>query len=70
MADGDHPELDTSDLLDEEKKHLYMSMVRAMQWAVTLGRIDIAYLTMVMSCFRIEPRIGHLERLQVLYGYL
>ena len=70
MADGDHPELDTSDLLDEEKKHLYMSMVGAMQWAVTLGRIDIAYSTMVMSRFRIEPRIGHLERLQVLYGYL
>jgi hypothetical protein len=59
MADDDHPELDTSDILNEEKKHLYMSMVGAMQWAVTQGRIDIAYSTMVMSCFRIEPRIGH-----------
>ena len=61
MTDSDHPELDTSDLLDEQGKSLYMSMVGAMQWAVTLGRIDIAYATMVMSRFRVEPRIGHME---------
>ena len=70
MTDSDHPELDTSDLLDEQGKSLYMSMVGAMQWAVTLGRIDIAYATMVMSRFRVEPRIGHMERLKYLYGYL
>ena len=70
LVDGDHPELDISDILEENKKTLYMSMVGAMQWAVTLGRIDLAYSTMVMSRFRVEPRVGHLERLQHIYGYL
>ena len=70
LVDGDHPELDTTDLLDEANKTVYMSMVGAMQWAVTLGRIDLAYSTMVMSRFRVEPRVGHLERLQHVYGYL
>ena len=70
MDDGDHPEMDTSDIVSEADRTLYMSLVGAMQWAVTLGRFDIGYATMVLSRFRAEPRIGHLERVKHVFGYL
>ena len=70
LTEGDHPELDISDLLDDDKRSLYMSLVGALQWAVTLGRFDIAYATMVMSRFRAEPRVGHMEHILHIYGYL
>ena len=44
---GDHPELDTSDLLDADGIQKYQSMIGAMQWAISIGRFDIA--TAIMS---------------------
>ena len=66
----DHPELDDSAFLDIAGIQLYQSMIGALQWCVTLGRIDIAFRVMIMSHFWIEPREGHLARLKHLYGYL
>ena len=45
-------------------------MIGALQWLILLGRFDIATTVMSMSCFQAEPRIGHLERLKRIYGYL
>ena len=70
LSKGDHPELDASDLLDEEGTRMYQSLIGAMQWAVTLGRIDITTAVMTMSSFRQAPRVGHLERCKRIYGYL
>ena len=42
----------------------------ALQWCVSLGRFDILAAVMTMSRFRIAPRIGHLDRLKRVYGYL
>ena len=67
---GDHPELDDSEFLDAKGIKLYQSMVGALQWAVTLGRLDIACAVMWMSRFRAAPRAGHLQRLHRMYGYL
>ncbi len=67
---GDHPELDISPELDEDGKAMYLSMIGALQWAVSLGRYDIATAVMTMSRFRAAPRKGHLERLKRMYGYL
>ena len=66
----DHPELDKSDLLETPGIKLYQSMIGALQWAVTLGRFDIACAVMCMSRFRAAPRVGQLEHLHRLYGYL
>ena len=41
-----------------------------LQWAVTLGRYDILPHVMFMSCFRLAPKVGHIERMQRIYGYL
>ena len=67
---GDHPELDESPLCDNEDHAKYMTMVGALQWAVSLGRIDIITSVMTMSRFRIAPRRAHLKRVQRIYQYL
>ena len=67
---GDHPELDTSELLDMDGIRKYQSMIGALQWVVTIGRYDVMTAVMTMSGFRVAPRHGHLERLKRIYGYL
>ena len=47
-----------------------MSMVGQLQSAITLGRYDILAQVMSMSRFRFTPKIGHLERMKRIYGYL
>ena len=70
LEKGDHPELDTSELCDANQISQYQSMIGALQWIVTIGRFDVITAVMTMSGFRIAPRIGHLERLKRIYGYL
>jgi hypothetical protein len=45
-------------------------MIGCLQWAVSLGRFDIQIATMTISCFWAAPRVGHLNRLKRIYGYL
>jgi hypothetical protein len=63
LEKGDHPEIDTSDFLDEKGIQQYQSLIVATQcWAVSIGRIDITTAVMTLSGFRTAPLIGHLER--------
>ena len=66
----DHPELDTSKPLDEKAKRLYWSLLGMLQWAVTIGRMDIHTAVMTMGRFRAEPREGHLKRIERIYAFL
>jgi hypothetical protein len=67
---NDHPELDTSPLLDADGIQHYQSLIGILQWMISLGRFDIATAVMTMSSFRAAPRIGHLDRLKRICGYL
>ena len=67
---NDHPELDASELLDEKGIQSYQSLVGSLQWAVSLGRFDIATATMTLSSYRSAPRRGHLERAKRVVSYL
>ena len=60
----DHPELDDTSLLEESDIKIYQSLIGSLQWAITLGRFNISISVMVMSCFRIAPRQGHMESLK------
>ena len=60
----DHPEVDTTEELGPEDIAIYQSFIGCLQWAVTLGRIDIMIATMTLSRFRPAPRRGHLQRRQ------
>ena len=47
-----------------------MCMTGQLQGAITLDRYDILAHVISMSRFRLAPKIGHLERMKRLYGYL
>ena len=70
LAKGDHPELDTSPLLDDEKTRTHQSLIGALQWVIQIGRFDITTAVMTMSRFRAAPREGHMERVKRIHGYL
>ena len=70
LEKGDHPECDISELLGPEGVTQYQSLVGQLQWAISIGRLDIATAVMTMSSFRSCPRIGHLERVKRVCGYL
>ena len=70
LAHGDHPELDTSELLDMTGISNYQSLIGTLQWTITLGRFDVGTAVMTMSGFRVAPRTGHLDRLKRICGFL
>ena len=37
LEHGDHPELDDSELLDEEGIQIYQSLIGSLQWSISLG---------------------------------
>ena len=67
---GDHPESDLSDFCNQDQIKQYQTIVGQLIWLSGLGRFDIAVHFMTMSRLRQQPRIGHLERLKKIIGYL
>ena len=61
LEQGDHPELDDSEEFLEDDIKKYQSLIVALQWMISLCRLDIATAVMTMSRFRASPRKGHLE---------
>jgi hypothetical protein len=51
LEKGDHPELDTSELLDQTGVQQYQSLIGSLQWAFSLWRFDIANAVMSLSIF-------------------
>jgi hypothetical protein len=70
LEQSHHPELDDSLFLRQAKTQQFQSLIGAMQWVVSIGRLDIATAVMSLSSFRAMPRRGHLERAKQIYGYL
>ena len=70
LEKNDHPELDDTKELEASEITKYLSMIGALQWAISLGRFDILTPVMSMGSFRAAPREGHLLCLKRIYGYL
>ena len=66
---NDHPELDTSEILEGDMAAKYLTMVGQLQWLVALGRLVIHAHVATMSRFRSAPRQGHMDRLKRIYSY-
>ena len=64
------PELDETPELGPNGVEQYQSLLGAVQWTVTLSRIDVAHAVMSLGRFRASPRQGHLDRLRRLIGYM
>jgi hypothetical protein len=70
LEKGDHPEMDTSELLGPNGVTKYQSIIGSLQSAISLGRFDVATAVMTMSSFWAVPRQGHLDRARRIVGYL
>jgi hypothetical protein len=70
LEKGDHPELDTTEHLDQTGVQQYQPLVGSLQWAISLGCFDIATAVMSLSSFRALPCQGHLERAKQICSYL
>jgi hypothetical protein len=62
--------MDDSLFLGQDETQQFQSLIGAMQWAVSIGRLDIATAVMSLSSFHAMPRRGHLQRAKRIYGYL
>ena len=58
LEKGDHPEMGTSELLDTTGIQQYQSMVGVMQWAVSIGRLDITMAVMTLSSYHVAPHMA------------
>ena len=70
LVKGDHPEIDSSALLDMEWTKIYQSLIGALQWVIQIGRFDACTAVATLSRCRAAPRQGHLDRVKRIYGYL
>jgi hypothetical protein len=70
LEKGDHLEMDTFELLDQEGIAQYQSLIGSLQWAVSLGCMHIATAVMTMSSFQAAPQVGHLECVKHIKGYV
>jgi len=72
LVAGNHPELDTSELLNEDNQKINQSLIGALQWVIQIGRFDVQTAVMTLSRFCAMPRQGHLQvdRVKRIHGYL
>ena len=66
---NDHPEPDTSEILEGDMAAKYLGMVGQLQWLVTLERFDIHAQVATMSRLSAAPRQGQMDRLKRIYSY-
>ena len=65
-----HPELDTSEFLNDEFIEIYQSYMGILRWAVELGRIDLAQAASLMARFQAAPRTDHLTKVLGIFAYI
>jgi len=49
---------------------MYQSLVKVLQWSIFIGQFNIVTAVMMMSFFRAQPHIAHLEHIKCICGYL
>ena len=60
LEKNDHPELDTTDILEGQQVNHYLTIIDELQWLITLGRFDIQAQVISMSCSVMEPDYSYL----------
>jgi Reverse transcriptase (RNA-dependent DNA polymerase) len=70
MSPNAHPELDTSEPLDENGTKQYQKIIGIGQWLVVAGRFDINFAISSLSRYAAAPRKGHLDMAEDILGYL
>lgn len=64
------PGTDTSRELDSEGMRYFQELVGVLRWAIELGRVDILLEVSLLSSHLAMPRVGHLQQVYHIFGYL
>jgi hypothetical protein len=67
---GYRPEMDASDLCDEECAHYYQQQIGVLRWAVEIGRINICCEVSMLASYTAAPRIGHFNAMLHIFAFL
>ena len=70
MRTSYRPELDATPELGTKDASWYMSLIGVLRWIVELGRVDICLECSLMSSCLALPRVGNLEQVLHIFGYL
>jgi hypothetical protein len=62
--------IDVSTGLKVKGIRYYQELIGVMQWAIELGRVDIATEVSLLSSHLALPRAGHLQQAYHIFGYL
>ena len=65
-----HPSEDTSMELDHAGLRYFQELIGVLRWAVELGRVDILLEVALLSSQMALPRIGQLQQVYHIFGYL
>lgn len=64
------PELDTSELCNDDQVEFFQSLIGILRWLCELGRLDILTETSLLSTCLANPRVGHLHQALHMFKYL
>jgi hypothetical protein len=67
---ANHPETDTSPLLNEKGHRQFQMLLGMIQWLCLIGRPDLCNAAASLSRFGACPRIGHLDLALHVFGFL
>ena len=70
MRVKEHPELDDSPFLNEKEHKYFQHIIGVYQWLVVAGIFYLAYDISSFSRFLCAPRVGHIELVRKIFGYL
>ena len=70
MSTSYHPSEDVTKELNVEGIQFYQDLIRILQWAVDIGRVDILLEVSLLSSNLALPRIGHLQAVYHIFDYL
>jgi hypothetical protein len=70
MSPNYRPELDYSPFLNDRPAQFYMELIGILRWIVELGRMDIIVDVSLLSSYTMQPRVGHLDQVFYIFGYL
>ena len=70
LVKGYQPELDTTPELKADGLQWYQELIGSLRWACEIGRVDILLETTLMASYSAIPRVGHLENVLHIFGYL
>jgi hypothetical protein len=70
MSPNYRPKLDYSPYLNDMPAQYYMELIGILRWIVELGRMDIMVDVSLLSSYTMQPRLGHLDQVFHIFGYL